>query len=165
MHQQTLSEPSQLTVEASPWRWAAAALALIVAAVHIPVTPEHLSEAPYIGYLFIALEIVSVVLAVLLVIADHRLVWLAAGVVPVLAIAAYVLTRSVAVPEMADDVGNWAEPLGVVALVAEALQAVTAFGRGRWRTAAITRHAVLLAVILLVLGLAVTGYATAINGD
>jgi len=150
----------------SPWRWLAAALALIVAATHIPVTPEHLSAAPYIGWLFIALEIASLLLAVLLVIADYPLVWLATGVVPILAIAAYLLTRSVAVPEMSDDVGNWAEPLGMVALISEALLAVIALGPGsRSRPSARTgRRLVVPAAVVFLIGLAATAYATSING-
>jgi hypothetical protein len=44
-----------------------AALALVAAAAHVPVTPEHLQEARYIGVLFIALEFACVVLAVALV--------------------------------------------------------------------------------------------------
>jgi hypothetical protein len=40
---------------------------------------------------------------------------------PVLAILAYALTRSMALAQIGDDVGNWTEPLGIVALTAEAL--------------------------------------------
>jgi FtsH-binding integral membrane protein len=34
-------------------------------------------------------------------------------------VCAYVATRLVAFPLLADDVGNWAEPLGLVCIVAE----------------------------------------------
>jgi len=105
----------------SPWRWPAAAAALVITASHVPVTAEHLSEAPYIGWSFVALEITGVVLAAALVLRDTRWVWWAAAVVPALAIVAYGVTRSVALPQIADDVGNWAEPFGIVALTAEAV--------------------------------------------
>src|SRR5690348_12370530 len=86
--------------ERSPWRWPAAATGLVIVAAHVPVTPMHLSEAPYIGWSFVALEIAMVVLAAALLLRDTPLVWAAAGVVPVLAIAAYALTRSVAMPQI-----------------------------------------------------------------
>jgi hypothetical protein len=36
-------------------------------------------------------------------------------------IAAYAATRLVAFPQLADDVGNWMEPLGVVSVLSEAV--------------------------------------------
>ncbi len=145
----------------SPWRWVAAALAVVIAAAHIPVTAEHVSEAPYLGWAFVALEILAVLLAVALVVHDARTTWVAAGVVPVLAIAAYVVTRSVALPRVADEVGNWAEPLGVVALTAEVLLLVVAFGHGTrgWRDAGVGRRPVTLAAVVLALGGIAVGYA------
>ena len=38
-----------------------------------------------------------------------------------LAIVAYVLSRTVGMPQMDDDIGNWAEPLGLLSLAAEGL--------------------------------------------
>ena len=149
------------SAERSPWRWPAAAAALVIPASHIPVTAGHLTEAPYIGWSFLALEVVAGALAILLVLHDDRVVWRAATVVPALAIAAYVLTRSVALPQIADDVGNWSEPLGVVALSAEGLLVAIAVARTR-RGARAPRlaHPVALAVVLLAAGLVATGYAS-----
>lgn len=118
----------------SPLRWPAALALVTAGAVHIPVTPEHLEEAPYIGYLFIALTVVCVLLAVLVLAADSTLVWTLSGAVTALAAGAYLLSRSVALPLMGDDVGNWLEPLGVAAVVFEALTvalAVAALRRAR----------------------------------
>jgi ABC-type iron transport system FetAB permease component len=153
--------------ERSPWRWLAAALAVTIAAAHVPVTREHLAEAPYIGWSFIALEIVAVTLAYVLVLRDTQLAWTAATVVPTLAILGYALTRSVALPEIGDDVGNWTEPLGVVALSAEALLAILALGHRSWRWPSSQRTAtasVVAAGLLLLIGLLATGYAASING-
>lgn len=97
---------------------------LVSLASHVPVTPEHLHEAPYVGALFIALMVACFVLAVGMAVADSRTVWAAAGVVTALAFAAYIVSRSVGLPQMADDIGNWAEPLGLVAITAEALTVV-----------------------------------------
>jgi hypothetical protein len=41
-------------------------------------------------------------------------------------IVAYVLSRSVGLPQIGDDIGNWLDPLGIAALSAEALTAVPA---------------------------------------
>lgn len=149
----------------SPLRWPAAAAALVIAAAHIPVTAAHLTEAPYIGWAFVALEISVVVLAVVLVVHDAPLAWWTGTVVPTLAIAAYVLTRSVALPQIADDVGNWTEPLGIVAVTAEALLLVMAvIHRNRSRSPPrLVAHPLALAGILLALGLAATVYAVSLS--
>src|SRR6478736_624407 len=107
--------------ERSAWRWPAAAAALVTVAAHLPITATHLREAPYIGWSFIGLEVTLTLVALGLIISDQTLVWRLAGIVPALAIGAYAITRSVAMPQIADDVGNWAQPLGLVALTAEGL--------------------------------------------
>ena len=143
-----------------------AAAALVGAVAHVPVTGEHLREATYIGVLFIALEVTLVALAVLLVVADRPMVWAASVVVPVLAIAAYVASRSVGLPQIGDDVGRWTEPLGVVSVAAEAVMALLALvhhlpqarlGTGRATPA-------VLALVLLVAGLVATSQAAASLG-
>jgi len=147
--------------ERSPWRWPAAATALVVVAAHVPVTPSHLSEAPYIGWSFVALEAVLTGLAAALIVHDTPLLWWAAAVIPTLAIAGYALTRSVAMPLVADDVGNWAEPLGIVALTSEALLLALALGHRSplWRRSWVARRPMLCAATLLAVGLVATGCA------
>ena len=118
----------------SPLRWVAALTMVVAGAVHIPVTPEHLQEAPYIGYLFIALTVVCFLLALVILVADSAAVWAVSGVVTALALGAYLLSRSVALPQIGGDVGNWLEPLGLVAIVFEGLTialAVAALRRAR----------------------------------
>ncbi|NYD42669.1 hypothetical protein [Nocardioides panaciterrulae] len=110
----------------SPLRWPAAALLVVVAAVHVPLVPDHLEEAPYVGVLFLALAVVSVVLAALLVTRDTRLVWAASGLVTLLALLAFVASRTAGLPELGDDVGNWTEPLGFPAVAAEAAVSIIA---------------------------------------
>ena len=105
----------------SPWRWAGAALLLVTAGTHVPLVPEHLEEAPYVGVLFIVLSVASLVLAVLLVRWDTPLVWAASGVMTLLALVAFFASRTVGLPEIGDDIGNWSEPLGYPAVAVEAL--------------------------------------------
>ena len=160
----TRSVPS--VVRRSPMRWPAASAALTIAAAHVPVTPEHLSQAPYIGLSFVALEIVAIGLAIALVNYDTTTVWRNAIVVPALAIAAFLVTRSVALPEIADDKGNWAEPLGFVALSAEALLLILAVVERSRVFRAPRRRAVpvVVAGLVLALGLAATAYAAVTGG-
>ena len=114
-----------------------AAAALGVAAAHVPITGEHLHEAPYIGVLFVLLEITCVVLAAALVLRDDNVVWVATGAVTGAALVAYLLSRTVGLPQIGDDVGNWTEPLGVVSVTIEAFLllmsagALLVFRRGR----------------------------------
>ncbi|WP_180936042.1 hypothetical protein [Nocardioides ungokensis] len=42
---------------------------------------------------------------------------------------AYAVTRTVAMPQIADDIGNWAQPLRPVVLTAEGLLIVITLGR------------------------------------
>ncbi len=66
-----------------------------------------------------------------------QLGWLIGGGVSLLTFVAYCLTRTVGIPgvDPSDDIGNWSEPLGVVALVVEAIAFVLAMialgGRSR----------------------------------
>lgn len=103
----------------SPYRYPAAVLAVVAGLAHVPVTPEHLNEAPYIGVSFIVLTTVCVLLAAMLLISDSMLVWSTLGLSCLLAVIAYVVSRSIGLPLMADDVGNWLETLGVVSILTE----------------------------------------------
>jgi hypothetical protein len=105
----------------SELRWPAAALLAEIAAIHIVLVPAHLREAPYAGALFIALSAASLALAAVIIVSDHPMGWLAACGLAASAIFAYLVSRSVGLPMMSDDVGDWVNPLGVGALCAEAI--------------------------------------------
>jgi hypothetical protein len=120
----TVSAPSRptpllLSAIGSPLRYPAAGLALVAGLAHVPVTPEHLREAPYIGVMFIVLTTACVLLAAALLIVDSVLVWSTLGVTTMVAVVAYAVSRTIGLPLMADDVGNWLEPLGIVSVVTE----------------------------------------------
>jgi hypothetical protein len=117
-----------LHISPSPYRrWLAAACLVATAAVHLAIAPEHLREAPYAGVLFIALGAAALATALLLIAVDHELVWLSAGALCVSALASYAISRSIGLPSMADDVGDWLNPLGVVAVLSEATAALIAW--------------------------------------
>src|SRR4051795_849372 len=86
---------------------------------HLVQLPDTFRDSPALGWLFAALSLVAALLAAGLVHADHRLLWSLAGLTAAGALAGYVLTRMVALPFDTDDVGNWLEPLGLVALFVE----------------------------------------------
>lgn len=115
---------------------ATAALALLVTAgTHLPLIRDHLSEAPYVGALFIALSVAAVALAGALLLADTRTVWALSGAVCLAAIVAFVLSRTVGLPQLGDDVGNWTEALSYPAITAELIVVATAVGTlraSRW---------------------------------
>lgn len=108
----------------SSLHWATVLALAVAAAAHLPVIPEHLRAAPYLGVLFILFVLGAWTAAVLLLNTEDRRVSLAAMILCALAIGAYALTRTVALPQAADDVGNWLEPLGVIAVLSEAVVVV-----------------------------------------
>jgi hypothetical protein len=108
----------------SPLRWIAILALLTAAAAHVPVIPPHLREAPYIGVLFILLVVVCIALSAALAVTDSGTVWAITVLVGALAVLAYVVSRTVGLPQIGDDIGNWGEPLGVVSIAAESAAAL-----------------------------------------
>jgi hypothetical protein len=100
-------------------RWLTVACLAATASIHISIAPDHLREAPYAGVLFVALAAAALAAAVLLLITRDDRVWAAAAALSASALVAYVLSRSVGLPMLADDVGDWLNPLGVLALLSE----------------------------------------------
>ncbi len=117
----------------SPLRRPLAAAAALAAVAHLPVISPHLREAPYMGILFVLLTAACLLLAVVALTFDVPAVYLAAATVCGLTVVGYVATRLVSFPQLADDVDNWLEPLGVLAVLAEvSVVALAAFAlRGR----------------------------------
>src|SRR5438270_8193464 len=89
-----------------------------VAATHILEAREE--EAKYIVVLFAALAVAALILAALFALGrlTQPVIAAAAGLCGT-AIVGYVLSRTVGLPQMADDVGNWTEPFGIAALACE----------------------------------------------
>jgi manganese oxidase len=149
------------------WRFPALAACVIAAVAHVPVTPEHLAEVPYLGALFLALEAACLGLAVLLVLRPQRVVLLGTAALGAAAVAAYVVSRSIGLPAAADDVGDWWEPLGVLSVAAET--AMVVFGLAGWRRrrpapSGAHRAALVGATAFLAGGLSMTVLAAAAAG-
>ena len=116
-----------MTLTTSPSQWAASALLVVAAATHIPLIQDHLEEAPYVGWLFIALSVVCLVLAVAILFVDSPGVWVVSGAVCLAAVVGFLASRTVGLPQIGDDVGNWTEPLGFPAVLSEVLMVALAW--------------------------------------
>jgi hypothetical protein len=115
----------------SPPQWCASFLLLVAAGTHIPLIEDHLEEAPYVGWLFIILSVVCIVLAVAIVLVDNPGVWVLSAAVCLAAVVAFLASRTVGLPQIGDDVGNWTEPLGIPAVASEVLMVVLAWSHLR----------------------------------
>jgi hypothetical protein len=108
-------------------RWPLAALAVISAAAHLPVLSEHVNEAPYMGLEFIVFIVACLLIAGVAAAAwDTAALYAVAAITCASAVATYITTRVVAPPDLADDVGNWLEPLGVVSILSETAVVIVA---------------------------------------
>jgi hypothetical protein len=107
-------------------RLVAVPAALLAGVAHIPVIGPHLREAPYMGEEFVVLTVACLLLAVALVICDSVAAYGLLAVAAGLAVLGYAATRLVSFPQLADDVGDWAEPLGLVSVAAETACVVAA---------------------------------------
>jgi manganese oxidase len=144
------------------YRFVAAAAALVALAAHLPITGPHLREAPYVGVLFLALEAACLLLAVGLVAHPRPWLWRSAELVGALAVAAYLLSRAFGLPQMAEDRGDWTNPLGVIAVTAESTLVLVAVRARRRRVVgpASTRLVPLLVgVLALAVGMGSTAWA------
>jgi hypothetical protein len=98
-------------------RGAVAAGLVAIAVVHLLDLPG--KSPSYLAWSYVALMLACAVLATAVLVSRHAAVVAAAGALALSVVAAYVLTRTVGLPGAGDDVGNWGEPLGVVALAVE----------------------------------------------
>jgi len=127
-----------------PLRWLAAVCLAVIAGVHIAIAPEHLHEAPYAGVLFLVLAAAALVAAGLVLTTNHPLVWTATAALSLSALVAYLMSRSVGLPSLSDDIGDWLNPLGVIAVVCETavvlIACYTRAGFGRYRIVTATER-------------------------
>lgn len=142
----------------------AAAATAVAGAAHVPVTPQHLHEVPYVGGMFVALIAVCALTAILLAVRDTALVWWTVAVSCLAAVVLYVVSRGPGMPGMSDDIGDWTNRLGVISVLSESLVVILA-GAALWRADALpTRTRCVLVTALPAAALLVTaaGYLTGV---
>src|ERR1700742_4401877 len=77
------------------------------------------SETRYLFWMYIALIAGSLGVAGAVLFSRARLPFLAAAGLAASALVGYVLSRTTGLPNATDDIGNWAEPLGLASLFVE----------------------------------------------
>jgi hypothetical protein len=90
-----------------------------VALIHLLDLHDTFLAAPYKGWLYVALIVGSLACAAALVRRDDGRAWAGACGLALGAFAAFVWSRTVGLPDGADDLGNWWEPLGLASLFVE----------------------------------------------
>ena len=96
-------------------------LCLLVATIHfIDQGGFSMKHPTYVGIGFYILEVVGVITAILLL-GGTRLGWFLAVGVAAGPLTGYILSPGPGLPYYTEDVGNWAEPLGVASLIVEGL--------------------------------------------
>jgi hypothetical protein len=91
-----------------------------LALIHLLDTPDTMSSTPYKGWMYIGLIISAMALAGALTRTSHTLAWQATAALALTALVGYIVSRTIGLPGAADDIGNWAEPLGISSLFVEA---------------------------------------------
>lgn len=121
-----MTNRSLTTTLTRPLTPAAAVALLAVCIVHLLDGPGSLGDSAYIGVLELLLAVACVPLAVLLLIEPMRAAWGAALALALIALLAFVASRTIGLPGSTDDIGNWSPLLGEVSIVAELAVIVTA---------------------------------------
>jgi len=99
------------------------AIALLggIALIHILELPDALAAEGYLGGLFIAAVVASILLAAAMTrMSDVRLLE-AAGGLAALILLGYIISRAIGLPGFTEDIGVWNEPRGLVSMVVEGL--------------------------------------------
>lgn len=102
-------------------RWTGVALVLLVGAIHLVETLEYFGIAPYLGALFAANVVGSLIAAAGIYRGSRTWGWLLGAVISGVAIVAYLVSRTIGLPEFSEAMGAWDEPLGTVSMIVEFL--------------------------------------------
>ena len=118
----------------NPNRLVSLALLAAVAFMHYRDIPGKLGETPYLGWMYILLVAGCAAAGAWLLSTSWRQGYALCALISLGAVAGYTLTRTTGLPNATGDIGNWAEPAGVISLLLEAVFVVVAFMKLR-RTA------------------------------
>jgi hypothetical protein len=111
-----------------------------VALIHVLDAHDTFVATPYKGWLYVGLIVGCLATAAVLVRRNDRRAWLTALLFPLGSLVAYVISRTVGLPNSADDIGNWWEPLGMSSLFVECAVIALAAGVLRGQTVAVPRR-------------------------
>jgi hypothetical protein len=108
-----------------------------VALIHTLQVPDAFEEIGYLGALFIAAAAGCMLLAVAMTRTSDDRLWMAAGALPGLVLIGYLISRSVGLPGFTSDMGEWAEPPALAAMIAESTLVTLSIGVLAGRRAAL----------------------------
>ncbi len=93
---------------------------LAIALIHLLDVIGKISETPYLGVMYIALMIASVLVAFALLHSGSPRVWAAGGMLAAVTLIGFVVSRTIGLPSATSDIGNWSENLGLASMFIEA---------------------------------------------
>lgn len=98
-----------------------ALLAVAISVIHVSDQGglTALKDPSYLGYGYWTLEAAGVICAVLLFTRSRTVGWLLALSIAAGPLIGITVSRSVGLPDATDDIGNWFEPLGMLAMAVE----------------------------------------------
>jgi hypothetical protein len=99
-----------------------------IAVIHTVDSVGKWSETPYMFWMYMALIAGCIVTAGAVLFHRSRLALLGAAGLAASVITAFVIDRSVGMPNATGDIGNWVEPLGLASLVVEGFVVAIGFG-------------------------------------
>ena len=100
--------------------WLGLLLLAGIAWIHYQGIPDKLGETAYLGWSYILLVAGCAAAGAWLLSDRWRNGYVVGLVISLGALLAYTLTRTTGLPHARGDIGNWAEPIGVVSLLLEA---------------------------------------------
>lgn len=102
-------------------RLAGIVMILAVGAIHLYKAPEHFEAATYLGVLFVANAVGTLVSAAGIWRGAKTWGWTLGAVISTLALAAYPLSRFFGLPGFTEAAGAWDEAFGTLAMIFEGL--------------------------------------------
>ena len=115
----TAAAPAVTTSSDTILRGLGGVLLLGVAEIHFLDVFDKFDESVAQGWMFASLIVGCLVATVALVHRSTLLVWTLAAMCGAAPIAGYIVSRSLGLAGVADDIGNWKEPLGLASLSVE----------------------------------------------
>lgn len=101
-----------------------------IGVIHLVDGIDKYHETRYVFWMYMALIAGCLVTAAAVLLSRSRLTLLAAAGLAASAFAGYVLSRTTGLPNATEDIGNWAEPLGLASLFVEGAVVVLAGAHG-----------------------------------
>ena len=128
-----LTTPHPFPAPARGPRAIAAAGLVAVALLHLAAAGDEWSDARAVFWLFVVLAVACLALALRLVQGLDRWSWAAVAALAAVPLAGYIASRTTGLPGDHEDVGDWANALGIAALAVEAALVPLAITRLRFR--------------------------------